>query len=275
MLECRELTFRYPNGVSALNGVDFAVQPGESVAVVGQNGSGKTTLIKHFNGLLSPTSGVVLVKGRPIAGAEPADLATTVGLVFQNPADQIFQSKVEDEVAFGASRLGLTREEVDERVSQALAETGLSSVSASHPYDLTLSERKLLCFASVLAMKPEVIVLDEPTTAQDSLGVRQLVRIIGKLIGEGRTVIAVTHDMEFVAEVFARTVVMREGRIVLDGPTSSVFQQRDVLETAYVKPPSMGRLSQRLRLAETVLTVDGLVAWVVGQVGHRLGRAPS
>lgn len=262
LLECKELEFTYPNGVHALAGVSFAVEAGESLAIVGRNGSGKTTLVKHLNGLLTPSSGSVLIDGQPILKRDPAELAPIVGLVFQNPSDQIFQARVWDEVAFGVKQLGMVGQALEDRVANALAEVGLSTAKEINPYDLTLTERKLICLASILAMNPRVIILDEPTTAQDQLGVMRLIEIIKMLLSEHRTVITITHDMDFVAETFARTIVMREGRIILDGPTAAVFAQPQVLETTYVKPSAMSRLAQRLDLPNTILTIPDMVNWI-------------
>jgi len=268
LLQVEELCFAYPGGVQALNGVNLSIAAGEGVAIIGRNGSGKTTLVKHFNGLLQPSAGRVLVNGEPTAGREPAELAPAIGLVFQNPDDQIFSTRVWDEVAFGPRNLGCSPEEIDERVQQALQLVGLSAAREEHPYDLTITERKLLCLASILAMRPSVIVLDEPTTAQDQLGVRQLGAIISTLLAEGRTVISITHDMDFVAECFARTVVMRQGQVVLDGPTAEVFAQPEVLMTTYVKPPAMSELAREIGAPASAITVTRMLDWIVGRA-HR------
>jgi energy-coupling factor transport system ATP-binding protein len=262
MLECRDLVFSYPHSGPALAGVNWSVEPGEAVAIVGRNGSGKTTLAKHLNGLLAPQAGSVWVDGQAVAGREPAELAPLVGLVFQNPSDQIFQSRVDEEVSFGLRQLGLRGDVLAERVRAALADTSLEWAASLHPYDLTLTERKLVCLASVLAMKPKVVVLDEPTTAQDQFGVNRLIEIVRRIRGQGQTVVTITHDMDFVAEAFERTVVMREGQIVLDSPTPQVFARQAVLATTYVKPSAMSRLAQQVGLPADLMTVDRLANWV-------------
>jgi energy-coupling factor transport system ATP-binding protein len=262
LLECRDLVFAYPNGVQALAGVSLSVEAGEAVAIVGSNGSGKTTLVKHLNGLLAPQSGFVWVDGQPLGKREPADLAPLVGLVFQNPSDQIFQSRVDEEVKFGLRQLGLRGQALADRAMAALEEVGLAWAASLHPYDLTLTERKLVCLASVLAMNPKVVVLDEPTTAQDQHGVLRLIEIVRHRLAQGQTVVTITHDMDFVAEAFERTVVMREGRILLDGSTPDVFAQPEVLATTYVKPSAMSRLAQRLGLPAGLMTVERMADWV-------------
>lgn len=271
-IECRGIVFTYPGGVRALDGIDLVIQPGEAVAIVGQNGSGKTTLIRHFNGLLEPSEGTVTVGGRPVGGTEPADLAPVIGLVFQNPGDQIFQSKVRDEVAFGVRQLGLPDDVVRARVAASLEIVGLEAAADSHPYDLTLGARKLLCLASILAMEPATLVLDEPTTGQDGAGIDRLGAIIQSLVAEGRTVVAVTHDMELVADIFPRTMVLLSGKVVLDGPTAAVFRQAEVLAQASVKPSAMSLLANRLGLSADVLTVNAMVAQIVGSDDRRISR---
>ncbi len=258
-LETRDLVHRYPSGVLALDGVTLRIGS-EAVAIVGENGAGKTTLVKHFNGLLQPTGGDVLVDEASVRGKSVATLARSVGLVFQNPNDQIFNASVWSEAAFGPRNLGHPPDRVEELVSEALSLVGLSEKADEHPYGLTLSERKLLCIASVVAMDTPIVILDEPTTGQDLRGVRQVAAMVGYLRERGRAVIAVTHDMSLVAEAFERTVVMGRGRVMLDGPTRDVFGEPAVLRECGVEPPPVTRLAQRLHLPETPLSVDELCA---------------
>ncbi len=254
-IEVRRLSFRYPSGVSALTGVDLQVEAG-TTAIVGQNGAGKTTLVKHFNGLLRPSSGEVLVNGSCTSGQSVAALARTVGLVFQNPNDQIFNTSVWKETAFGPNNLGFSVQRLRALVEEALTLVGLSERADVHPFELTLSERKLLCIAAVVAMDTPVVVLDEPTTGQDQRGVRKIGELIRHLNRSGRTVIAVTHDMGLVADAFERTVVMAHGRVLLDGETRSVFARPALLAEAQLEPPVVVRLAQHLDVPGTPLSVD-------------------
>ncbi|MEP7361302.1 MAG: ABC transporter ATP-binding protein, partial [Chloroflexota bacterium] len=208
---CSGLSYTYPGGVKALDGVDLTIGPGERVAIVGQNGSGKTTLIRHFNGLLRPTEGTVMVGGWGTRHKPVAALAALVGLAFQDPDRQIFAGSVEGEVAFGPRNLGHRGEQLEALVASALSAVGLEQERKTNPYDLGFSRRKLLTIASVLAMDTPVVVLDEPTTGQDARGVRTIEKIAGQVAAEGRTVICVSHDMRFVADTFERIVVMRDG----------------------------------------------------------------
>jgi len=252
-LATRGLGFVYPDGTRALTAVDLAIPADQRVAIVGQNGSGKSTLVRHFNGLLRATEGSVLVGGEEVGRRHVAELARLVGISFQNPDRQIFAARVSAEVAFGARNLGLPRAEVERRVTAALATVGLSQLAEAHPYDLGFSQRKLVALASILVMETPVVVLDEPTTGQDLRGVERVGEIVASLKGERRTVVAVTHDMRFAAESFERVVVMREGRIVLDGAPADVFGERNwpVLKSTNLEPPFAAQIGARLGLGST------------------------
>ena len=215
--------FVYPDGTRALSGVDLTIVPGEVVAIVGQNGSGKSTLVRHLDGLLRPTEGRVLHDGADVADARVAALAAAVGIVFQNPDRQIFAGRVRTEVEFGPRILGRSPQDAAAAATAALELVGLGDLADANPYDLGFSRRKLLALASVLAMDTAVIVLDEPTTGQDARGVARIQRVVEGLVAAGRTVIAISHDMRFVAESFGRVVVMGAGRILLDGSPAEVF----------------------------------------------------
>ena len=245
--------FTYPDGTRALEAVDLLVAPGERLAIIGQNGSGKSTLVRQLNGLLRPSEGRVLVNGRDAAGLHVAQLAALVGLAFQDPDRQIFAGRVRAEVAFGPRNLGMRGAELERAVDEALDAAGLAGTGDRNPYDLGYSRRKLLAIASILAMRTPVVILDEPTTGQDARGVARVREIVERLSGEGRTVLAISHDMRFVAETFERVVVMRAGRIVLDGPTADVFAERNwgVLESTFLEPPLPSRIGARLGLGST------------------------
>lgn len=247
------LVHRYPGGIEAVGGVTLHIRPAETVAVVGENGSGKTTLVKHFNGLLRPDAGRVMVGGQAIGRRPVSELARHVGFVFQNPDDQLFHGTVAREVGFGPRNLGVPAAEAAGLVEGALQLVGLADQALSNPYDLAFSHRKLVCLASVLAMEPSVIVLDEPTTGQDSDGLARIGAIVDTLSAAGRTVIAVTHDMEFAARHFGRVVVMRAGRVILDGPPADVFAGRhaELLASTGLVPPPAARIAAQLGL-ETV-----------------------
>lgn len=245
--------FSYPDGTRALDGIDLDIGPGETVAIIGQNGSGKSTLVRHLNGLLRPTEGRVLHDDRDIATTRVAALAASVGIVFQNPDRQIFASKVRDEVAFGPRILGRSGADVDSAVDDALRAVDLVEAAATNPYDLGYSRRKLLALASILAMGTPVLVLDEPTTGQDARGIARVQGVVSNVAQTGRTVIAISHDMRFVAESFERVVVMGAGRILLDGPPDTVFAEPawPTLASTYLEPPHAARVGARLGLGAT------------------------
>jgi energy-coupling factor transport system ATP-binding protein len=239
--------------VNALDGVDLRVSAGERVALIGQNGSGKTTLVRHLNGLLRPTSGSVTVDGTDAARLTVAQLAARVGLTFQDPDRQIFAGSVRAEVEFGPRNLGRSGGELAAAVGDALDATWLAGEERTNPYDLGGSRRKLLALASVLAMRTPVLVLDEPTTGQDARGVERVRAIVEAVAAEGRTVIAISHDMRFVAEAFERVVVMRAGKFVLDGTPAAVFERQswEALRSTYLEPPLTAVVGDRLALGST------------------------
>jgi energy-coupling factor transport system ATP-binding protein len=248
--------FVYPDGTRALSNVSLSIALGERVAIIGQNGSGKSTLVRHFNGLLRATEGQVLVDGAPVGRRHVAELARLVGISFQNPYRQIFSGSARGEVACGPRNLGLRGPELDTRVTAALTQVGLIQFAETNPYDLGFSERKLLALASVIALATPAIVLDEPTTGQDANGVARIKAIVAQLAAEGRTVVAISHDMSFVAEAFERVIVMRDGRVLLDGSLGDVFSEPNwgVLESTFLEPPLPARLGARLGLGETPTT---------------------
>jgi energy-coupling factor transporter ATP-binding protein EcfA2 len=268
-----DLVHRYPTGVEAVRGVSLAIRPGEAVAILGQNGSGKTTLVKHLNGLLRPNAGRVLLDGVPTDGRSVADLARTVGFVFQDPDDQLFERSVTREVSFGPRNLGIPAAEVTRLVAGSLAAVGLADDGATNPYDLDLSRRKLVALAGILAMDPGLLVLDEPTTGQDADGVALVGSIVEAFRAAGRSVVAITHDMEFAATHFGRIVVMRGGQVVADGPPSAIFApaDRELLGSTGLTPPPAARIAERLGLAEVPLDAAGLLSALAAGAG----RAPG
>ena len=259
------MTHVYPGGVRAVDNVDLTIGSGERVCLVGQNGSGKTTLVRHLNGLLRPTGGRVLIGGQDASLLRVGQLSRIVGLAFQNPDDQVFARTVRAEVEFGARNARGRAADVRGTGERALAAVELAGLADANPYDLGYSRRKLLTIASVLAMDTPVLVLDEPTTGQDARGAEHVARIVAQVAASGRTVIAISHDMRFVAEHFERVVVMREGRVVLDGPPREVFAPDSwpTLASTFLEPPLAARIGGALGLGPTP-TVDALIAALAG-----------
>jgi energy-coupling factor transport system ATP-binding protein len=265
-IEFDAVSFAYPDGTRALDGIGLRFEPGEVAAIVGQNGSGKSTLVRHLNGLLRPTTGRVLLDGVDIRPVHMARLAARVGLALQNPDRQLFAGRVSAEVEFGPRNLGIRGAELAERVGSALAAVGLSAAAATNPYDLGYSRRKLLALASVLAMRTPILVLDEPTTGQDARGVARVRAVVAAAAAEGRTVIAISHDMRFVAETFRRVVVMRAGRVALDGTLEVVFGETawPELRASNLEPPLAAVAGARLGLGSTPTEASLIAALAAG-----------
>lgn len=230
--------YRYPNGYEALRGVTFRLTHGEKAAIVGANGAGKSTLLLHTDGLLLPTSGQVVVGGIAVAPRTLHLVRQSVGLVFQNPDDQLFMPTVEQDVAFGPANMGLTPEEIERRVAAALEAVGALHLRQSAPYHLSGGQKKSVSIATVLAMEPSVLVLDEPTANLDPRARRLVIELLRSFT---HTMLIATHDMEMVLELCDRTLAMKEGCIAADGPTREVFGDLSLLETCGLEQPAAMR----------------------------------
>ena len=255
LFEIRNLEFSYRPGTPVLHGINLRLDA-RPTAIIGQNGAGKTTLVKLLKGLLQPTGPSIWFRGEDISHKTVAALAAQVGYVFQNPDDQIFRYNVLDEVMFGPLNIGMSEEQAREKSRAALALTGLSDQENSNPYDLELNERKMVAIASVLAMDPDVLILDEPTIAQDMMGRRRIADIVRTLSAQGKLVLAILHDMDFVAECFDRVVVMAQGQVVADGSPRQVFADSAALQAARLDPPHVTQLCTRLGYDGVFLTVE-------------------
>lgn len=277
-IELSGVRFAYPDGTQVFEGLDLVLGgtlPGADtsddrpiadglgpIALIGENGAGKTTLVKLIAGLLRPQEGDVSIGGQSIRERTAATVARTVGLVFQNPDDQLFKSRVLDEAMFGALNLGVSKDEAEARAREALAQVGLAALAEENPYDLSLGERKMLALASVLAMRTPILILDEPTIAQDAPSSERIGQLVCELRDAGRLVIVVTHDMDFVARFCRRVVVMARGRVLAAGPTLPVFTHADLLEHTGLEPPAPLRLARLVGLPATPLTPSEFVeAW--------------
>jgi energy-coupling factor transporter ATP-binding protein EcfA2 len=263
IIEVQDLWHVYGGTIEALRGVSVTVYPGESVAIVGQNGSGKTTLVKHFNGLLRPTQGKVLIDGEDASQLPVYALSRRIGYVFQNPDDMIFNSTVEEEIMFGLNLQRIDETEAKQRTEKVLADLGLIELRQTHPFSLSLGDRQRVALAAILAVQPDVIVFDEPTTGQDYRGSKQIMEIIKTLNQNGITVISITHDMKLVAEYTKRVIVMSEGLILNDGPPSEVFSDKEVLSKAGLQPPQISELARMLAqygIRPDILTVEDMAA---------------
>jgi energy-coupling factor transport system ATP-binding protein len=259
VIELKSIRFTYPSGAEALHGVSLAVESGESLAIIGQNGAGKTTMIKMVNGLLRPTEGAVHLFGEDIGKTSTAKIARKVGFVFQNPRTQIFLGSVQAEAEFGPRKIGMSEKQVKERVTYALELVGLAERREMHPYDMTPADRKLLTIASIVSMDPQILILDEPTGGLDYVAANRVAAVVEAYLAQGRTVITVAHDMDFVAHCFKRVVVMNQGRIVADDLTAQVFCQHELLASTHLEPTAIGQLAAYCNLPRTLLTVEDLL----------------
>lgn len=254
MIEVKDVHFTYPNGVEALMGVSITIQDGEFVAIMGPNGAGKTTLVKHFNGLLKPTVGEVVVDEANTRETSVAKLARSVGFVFQNADHQLFSETVEEEVAFALRNFGFKQKEIERKVTWTLNLLDLAQYRKTSPFMLSGGERKRVAFASVLAWDPTVFILDEPTIGQDHLQKEKLRQFIVQLNAQGKTVIVVTHDVEFVAECNPRVLLMAQGKLLADGTAKKIFVDQDIVEKASIISPQMVQIF--LELADLGLPTD-------------------
>jgi len=246
MLEVQDVHFKYTSNIEALKGVSLTIKNGEFVAIMGQNGAGKTTLIKHFNGLLKPTSGRVLVNGVETTKTSVATLARNVGFVFQNPDHQLFSETVDDEIAFALKNFGYDAEAIEKRIDWAVNLLGISQYRKTSPFMLSGGERKRVALASVLAWDPQVLVLDEPTIGQDHRQKENLRQFIMQLQTQGKTIVTVTHDVEFVAECNPRVVLMRQGKIVADGEGKNILTDPEMLEQSSIVLPQIAQIFTHL-----------------------------
>lgn len=260
VVEIQNLSYRYGKEKPVLEGINLSLASGEFMALVGANGAGKTTLTKHFNALLKPTSGEVWVSGKNTKEHTTAELARVVGYVFQNPDHQIFESSVEREIAYGLKNISLGENEITERIDEVLQLTGLQSFRQVHPLTLGKGQRQLLTVASILALQPEILVIDEPTTGLDWAEALKVMAVVKNLHEQGTTIIMITHDMEWVAEYAERVVVLHHGQILLDGTPKKVFDQRELLREACIVPPQIVQLCKKME-EELSLTCD----WLRGQ----------
>ncbi|MGY5880696.1 MAG: ABC transporter ATP-binding protein [Candidatus Thorarchaeota archaeon] len=246
MIMMEDVSFAYDGLYTALQGVSLQIDDGERLAIMGTNGAGKTTLVKHLNGLLRPNSGRIIFDGVDAKHYSVAELAREIGLVMQNPDHQLFLDSVEKEVVFGLKQLGFSEDEIKERTDRTLSSLGIEDLSERSPFTLSGGERKRVALASVLATEPRVLALDEPTIGQDARQKERLADMLMELNKKGRTVIVVTHDIEFVIEHFPRTIAMANGSIIADGPTSAVLSNDDVIRKCSLTAPQLTQAARSL-----------------------------
>lgn len=268
ILHLSNVSFHYPNGYQALDDLNLSIQSGESLAIIGQNGAGKTTAVKLMNGLLKPTEGDVLVDGLNTKEYSTAKLSHRVGYIFQNPDDQIFHNTVYSEVEFGPKNIGLPLESVKENTEKAIELCGLKPFEKENPYNLPYSIRKFVTIASVIAMEPKILIFDEPTAGQDLVGMERLGEIIRILREKGKTILTITHDMEFVVRNFERVVVMANRKIIADDTVRKIFWDQTILEKSMLKQPYISRVAKRLQIGGNILSIQEMIDRILGVRHH-------
>ncbi len=261
----KDVSFSYPGGFLAVDNINMEIKSGENVAIVGQNGAGKTTTVKMMNGLLKPTKGDVLIGDMNTKNYTTAQISRVVGYVFQNPDDQIFHSTVESEVRFGPKMMKLDQAEEDKRVEEALHVTGMDAYKDENPFNLPLSIRKFVTIAAVIAMDTDILIFDEPTAGQDMEGNKRLGNILKLLHEHGKTVITISHDMEFVADNFQKIIVMAKKKVVREGTPSEIFWDFETLEKAMLKQPYVSRVCRALGIEGGIISIDEAVKKIMGR----------
>jgi len=272
-VEFRNVHYTYMSNVEALRGVDLVFERGEVVALMGENGSGKTTLLKHMNGLLKPKVGKVLVEGVETTSASIAELSQKVGLVFQNAEDMFFESTVYNEVAFALKNFGYEEEKVRKRVEWALRFFELEQYKDQSPFLLSGGEKKRLAMAIIFAWSPSIICLDEPTIGQDSIQKEKMMHMIKMLNMQGRTVVLASHDVEFIADLKPRVVVLSRGKVLADGKSQEILTDGGLLKKASLLPPQLVSILERLGdlgVQRKVLDVDVAAGIIADVLRHEL-----
>ena len=255
-LETKNLSFTYPDGTQALKNVNLQIKKGEKIAIMGANGAGKSTLFSHFNGLKEPTSGHIEIDGKRIVYErdELLEVRQKVGIVFQDPNDQLFAPTVKEDVAFGPMNLGLEYDEVKKRIEESLEMVGMSGFEEKTPHHLSGGQQKRVAIAGIIAMRPEIMILDEPTAGLDPEGVDKVLNILNNLNDEGMSIVISSHDIEMVNEFADKIFVLHQGEIIAQGDKHQIFSDKELLKKAHLKAPVSTEILYKLK--ENGLDVD-------------------
>ncbi|MBP1946032.1 ATP-binding cassette domain-containing protein [Methanobacterium petrolearium] len=273
IIQTENMSFTYPDGTSALHNINIEIKEGERVAIVGSNGAGKSTLFAHFNGINQPTSGLIKIDGQSAVyeKKELLQIRQKVGIVFQNPDDQLFAPTVVEDVAFGPMNLGLSEDEVDERVEEALKMVGMTGLEKRAPHHLSGGQKKRVAIAGILAMRPEIMVLDEPTTGLDPKGVDQVMEILYKLNQEDMSIIIASHDVEMVTQFADKIFVLHDGEIIGQGTPEEIFNNYETLKKAHLRPPKSAELLHLLKNNGVECEVKLTVEEAYHEILHAIG----
>ena len=274
VIQTLNMSYTYPDGTSAIKDINIEIKEGEKVAIVGSNGAGKSTLFAHFNGIIKPSSGLIKINDKTI-GYNKKDLLQIrqkVGIVFQNPDDQLFAPTVIEDVAFGPMNLGLSDDEVDERVEESLQMVGMQGLENKAPHHLSGGQKKRVAIAGILAMRPEIMVLDEPTTGLDPKGVEQVLDILYKLNQEDMTIIIASHDVEMVIQFADKIFVLNNGEIIGQGTPEEIFNNIETLKKAHLRPPKSAELLTLLKDNGVSCNVKLTVEEAYHEILHSIGK---
>lgn len=249
VLETKNVSYRYPDGTPALEDVNFSAAQGKMVALLGPNGAGKSTLFLHFNGILRPSAGTVMVENVPLTYDKKSIMKVRqkVGIVFQNPDDQLFAPTVEEDVAFGPLNVGLDQDEVERRVAESLERVGMAGFEKKPPHHLSGGQKKRVAIAGILAMSPEIMVLDEPTSRLDPKGASRILHLLHKLNQEGMTIVISTHDVDLVPLYASQVYIISEGHIIKEGTPQDVFSDEETIRNANLRLPRIAHLMEILQ----------------------------
>jgi len=273
IIQTENMSFIYPDGTSALCDINLEINEGDKVAIIGSNGAGKSTLFSHFNGILRPTSGLIKIDDKQMSYKKNdlMEIRQKVGIVYQNPDDQLFAPTVVEDVAFGPINLGLSDDEVDKRVKESLAMVGMSGLEKKAPHHLSGGQKKRVAIAGILAMKPEIMVMDEPTTGLDPKGADQVLDILYKLNEEDMSIIIASHDVEMVTQFANKIFVLHDGEIIGQGTPEDIFNDHEMVKKAHLKPPKAAELLHLLKKQGLSLDIKLTIDEAYHEILHALG----
>ena len=264
MIDIKNLTYTYANNTTALKDVSLTIHKGELITILGQNGSGKTTLVKHLNGLLKPTSGTVLIDGTDTAQTTIAKLSKKIAYVFQNPNHQIFSDTVFNEIAFTLKRRNIDSEIIDQKVNQVMVDLNITHIKDTHPMFINHAEKQMVAIASYLVVDPEVFIFDEPTSSLDYFDSELMSHLIDDLLNKGKTIIVISHDMNFAVKHPSRIIVMHESEMLFDGTARDLFNKEDVfIKTALEYPQIKALIKPFNKIPKDIFTTKELVSFLL------------
>jgi energy-coupling factor transport system ATP-binding protein len=277
MIAIQNVSFQYPDGPQVLKDVNLEIKDGEFVAIMGENGAGKTTLVKMFNGLLKPNTGTVAVDGLETSKKSVAQLSRNVGLIFQNPDNQLFAETVTQELAFSLKNFGFADDVIQKRVNSLLHTLDLERYATASPFVLSGGERKRVALAAILVWDPKHVIMDEPTIGQDYLQKDRLRNFIRQLVSQGKTVVIVTHDVEFVAECKPRVVLLSHGKIIGDGPATQILTDPKLVDASSLRMPQIATLMNSITgvpLAQQIVDVYSARDYLAKEL-RGVGESPN